>query len=147
MSPATYQFFANLVLLLHFAFVLFVVGGLLLIVLGGVRQWAWVRNLHLRLLHLAATLFVIGESWLGLVCPLTALELRLRTLAGQRTYDGDFIAYWVSQAMFFSAPPWVFTLCYSAFGALVLLSWWCFPPRHAGSVSARRSADGGGSGV
>jgi len=128
-EPYPYQTLANLVLVLHFAFVLFVVGGLLLIVLGGWRQWAWVRKLWIRLLHVAATLFVIAESWLGVVCPLTSLEARFRTLAGQTTYDGDFIAYWVSQLMFFSAPPWVFTLCYSAFGALVILSWWRFPPK------------------
>lgn len=145
MTTYLYQLFANLVLVLHFAFVLGVVGGLLLIVAGGLRQWAWVRNIRVRLLHLAATLFVIAESWLGITCPLTSLEVRLRALAGQRTYDGDFIAYWVSQLMYFSAPPWVFTVCYSAFGALVIWSWWRFPPRASASVSAAQSAGGDGS--
>ena len=128
-DPALYQYLANGVLVTHFLFVLGVVGGLLLIVIGGVRKWAWIRNLRFRLLHLAAIAYVVAESWLGIDCPLTTLEAWLRQMAGQATHDGDFIAYWVSKLMFFTAPPWVFTLCYSVFGALVVVSWWRFPPR------------------
>lgn len=129
MSPERYQLLANAVLIAHFLFVLGVVGGLLLIVWGGFREWAWVRNFWLRLAHLAGIVFVVLESWLGVVCPLTSWELQLRELAGQTAYSGDFIAYWVRQLMFFTAPPWVFTACYTAFGALVVLSWRWFPPR------------------
>jgi hypothetical protein len=131
MSPAFYQLLANAVLIAHFLFVLGVVGGLVLIVCGGFLDWAWVRNRWLRLIHLAGIALVVLESWLGVVCPLTSLELWLREMAGQTSYSGDFIAYWVRQFMFFTAPPWVFTVCYTAFGALVLLSWWRFPPRPA----------------
>ncbi|SMB22618.1 putative threonine efflux protein [Sterolibacterium denitrificans] len=131
MSPACYQVLANAVLIAHFLFVIGVVGGLVLIVWGGFREWAWVRKLWLRLAHLAGIALVVLESWLGVACPLTSLELWLRELAGQATYSGDFIAYWVRQFMFFTAPSWVFTVCYTAFGVLVLLSWWWFPPRPA----------------
>ena len=128
-STLFYALLANLVLIVHFSFVLFVVGGLLLIALGGILKWAWIRNLWVRLAHLAAIAFVVIESWLGIVCPLTALELWLRKLVGQPAYDGDFISYWLRHLMFFSAPTWVFTVCYSLFGALVILSWLYFPPR------------------
>ena len=128
-SSLLYTLLANLVLIVHFSFVLFVVAGLLLIVPGGILKWAWVRSFWLRLGHLAAIAFVVVESWLGFVCPLTDLELWLRKLAGQSVYDGDFIAYWLRHLMFFSAAPWVFAVFYSLFGALVIFVWLRFPPK------------------
>ena len=125
---ALYSALANIVLVAHVSYVLFVVAGLVLILAGGMRRWQWVRNPWFRLLHIAAILYVAAEAWLGIVCPLTTLELWLRELAGQTAYEGDFIAYWLRNLLFFDAPPWVFTVCYSAFGALVLACWLRFPP-------------------
>lgn len=129
MSPALFNALADAVLIAHVAFILFVVIGLLLVVIGGGLQWRWVRNPWFRLLHLAAIAFVVVESWLGAACPLTTLEIWLRRSAGQIAYDGDFIAFWLRRLFFFEAPAWVFALCYSAFGALVIFSWLRFPPR------------------
>ena len=89
----------------------------------------WVRNLWFRLAHLGAIGFVVLESWLGIMCPLTTLEQWLRQLAGQRTYDSDFIAHWLGRILFFEAPTWVFTACYTLFGLAVALSWVYVPPR------------------
>lgn len=124
-----FQALADATLVLHVLFVLFVVLGLLLILVGGWRGWDWVRNLWFRLAHLAAIGFVVAESWLGVVCPLTTLESWLRRLAGQIAYDDDFIAFWLRRFLFFEAPPWAFTLGYSLFGAAVVLGWWLVPPR------------------
>lgn len=44
-------------------------------------------------------------------------------------YQGDFIANWVHDAMFFQVDPWLFTLCYSLFGGLVLATLLFVPPR------------------
>lgn len=74
----------------------------------------------------------LGSSWpslCGVTCPLTVWEQHLRDLAGQVSYRGDFIATWVHDLMFFDAEPWVFTLCYCSFGAVVALSWLLVPPR------------------
>ena len=124
-----YGALANVILILHVGYVLFVVGGLILILAGGVRGWQWVRNPWFRAAHIAAIGYVMFEAWLGIVCPLTTLELWLRELAGQTSYTGDFIAYWLRRLLFFDAPPWVFTVSYSAFGAVVLLSWFGVRPR------------------
>ena len=126
-----YAAIANAILILHAGYVLFVVGGLILILAGGVRGWQWVRNPWIRAVHLAAMGYVVFEASFGIVCPLTTLELWLRDLAGQTSYTGDFIAYWLRRLLFFEAPAWVFTASYSAFGALVLLSWFCVRPRPA----------------
>ena len=131
MDVALFQALANAVLAVHVSFVLFVVGGLILIVAGGGLKWHWIRNLWFRLGHLAAIGFVVFEAWLGIFCPLTRLELWLRELAGQTTYEGDFIAFWLRKMIFFEGPPWVFTVCYTVFGAMVILSWVIFPPLRA----------------
>lgn len=134
-----FQLLANTVLVLHAAFVMFVIAGLLLIVTGGVLKWAWVRNWWFRLSHLAAIGYVVAESWLGVDCPLTTLELWLRQQVGQVAYNGDFIAFWLRKILFFQAPPWVFTACYTTFATLVLASWLFFPPRSSKPTSAAPS--------
>ncbi|MEX0716768.1 MAG: DUF2784 domain-containing protein, partial [Planctomycetaceae bacterium] len=77
-----YRLAADVVLVLHFGYVAFVVLGLLAVVAGAVRGWKWIRNPWLRWLHLAAILVVAVESWLDVVCPLTTLENWLRAQAG-----------------------------------------------------------------
>ncbi len=126
MNPAL---LANLIVLVHFAWVAFLVFGLLAIVLGIAFRWGWVRNKWFRLIHLAMIAIVVGEAIAGVPCPLTIWEHRLRVSAGQTTFDGDFIAYWVHRLIFFEAEPWVFTVVYLAFGLLVLGTWIVAPPR------------------
>jgi hypothetical protein len=136
-----YQSLANLVLITHIAFVLFVVGGQILIFVGGIPQlrnaqhpWQWVGKAGFRYLHLAAILYVVIESWLGVMCPLTVIEQWLRQAAGQTTYQGDFIAYYLSDFLFFNAPAWVFTCAYSVFGGLVILSFFLIPIKKSAST-------------
>ena len=130
MTPQTYRLLADLVLLAHFAFVSFVVVGLLLIWLGHFARWPWVRNWRFRLLHLAAMGLVAAESLLSIICPLTSLEDRLRQLAGKRSaYAGSFVQHWVHRLMYYDAPEALFTIAYALFFGLVLLSLWCVKPR------------------
>lgn len=124
-----YQPLADAVLLLHFAVVLFVVGGLVCILVGNLRGWSWVNGFWFRVTHLAAIGIVVMQTWLGKLCPLTVLEAWLREQTGEAFYSGSFIEHWVQRVMYFEAPPWVFALVYTAFGMLVLVAWWCFPPR------------------
>jgi hypothetical protein len=72
---------ADAVVALHFAFVLFVVGGGLLV--------AWRR--WLALLHLPAAAWGAWIEISGGICPLTPLENRLRAAAGETPYPGDFL--------------------------------------------------------
>lgn len=124
-----YRLLADLVLLVHAAIVVFVVAGLILIVLGGWRGWGWVRNPWFRLAHVLAIGVVVAQSWLGRICPLTDLEMALRQRAGLATYPGGFFAHWVEVLLYYRAPGWVFTLCYTLFGLLVLASWYIVRPR------------------
>lgn len=133
-----YQLLADVVLTLHAAVVAFVVGGLLLVVVGNLCHWRWVNALWFRLAHLGAVAFVVAEVWLGLTCPLTLLEMWLRTQAHAATYRGSFIEHWLQQLLYYAAPPWAFVLAYSLFALLVAASWWRFPP----DAGRRRRAGG-----
>ena len=124
-----YRALADLVVIVHFACVMFVVGGLLLVLVGHFREWPWIRNFWFRSLHLLAIAMVVVQAWMGVVCPLTSLENALRQRAGEATYPGSFIAYWMHELLFVDAPPWVFTLVYSAFGILVVTALLIVPPR------------------
>ena len=116
---------ADAILVVHAAFVLFVVGGLVATWIGLARGMAFARNRWFRGLHLAAIAYVVLEAILGVVCPLTAWENALR---GESSESG-FIQRWVHTWLFWNWPPWVFTILYVAFGALVAATWWRFPPR------------------
>lgn len=123
---------ADAVLLLHFLFVIYVVLGLILIVAGGLLRWSWVRNWWFRISHLAAIGVVVMQSWLGMICPLTTLEMSLRREAGDASYSGAFIAHWIDTILYYQAPAWVFALCYTVFGAVVVLSWFWVRPERGG---------------
>jgi hypothetical protein len=120
---------ANAIALIHVAWVAFIVFGLVAILLGIAFRWGWVRNFWFRAIHLAMILIVVGEEFAGIACPLTVWEHELRVRGGQTTFEGDFIAHWVHQLMFFDFEPWVFTVVYVAFGLLVLATFVLAPPR------------------
>jgi hypothetical protein len=129
MTPALYARLADLVALVHAFYVLFVVAGQLLIMIGWARGWQWTGGWWLRGLHLGAIALVVVEAWSGVFCPLTRLEGRLRELAGSHGYGQSFIGYWVDRLLFYQAPAWVFTAAYTAFGLLVLATLLLYPPR------------------
>ena len=128
MSQRLYLLLADLVLAVHFAFVAFVVVGLLLIWLGWFRRWNLVRNAWFRIAHLAAIGVVAAESVLGFVCPLTTWENQLRALAGGEHYEESFVQHWLHRAMFFDLGERVFTILYIVFFLAVALSLWLVPP-------------------
>jgi hypothetical protein len=116
---------ADFILVVHFAFVLFVVLGLPLIWIGAAAGWQWIRNFRYRVAHLAAILIVSAEAAAGIWCPLTLWEDALRGTAA----DKGFIARWIHSMLFYELPPWIFTAAYSAFAMLVMLTWWRIPPQ------------------
>ena len=120
---------ADAVLILHVLFVAYVVLGLVLILIGKLASWRWVHSPWFRLTHIAAIGVVVAQSWLGITCPLTTLEMALRARAGDTVYGGSFIEYWLSQLLYFSAPDCVFALVYSLFGLLIAVSWYWVRPR------------------
>lgn len=129
MSQQMLLMLADGVLIIHVLFVVFVVFGLLAVYVGYFFQWQWVRRRVWRVAHLLAIGYVVVQSWLGIVCPLTTWEMALREKAGEAVYSGSFIQHWLQNLLFFDAPEWAFVLVYSVFGSLVLASWFVVRPQ------------------
>lgn len=127
-DPGLYAAAADLLLLAHWLFVLFVVLGLPLVFLGAWRGWRWVRNRWFRIAHLLAIGVVAAQAWLGVLCPLTVWETAFRRRAGQTAYEGSFIVHWLERLLYIDAPAWMFTAAYTLFGLLVVLAWVKVPP-------------------
>lgn len=124
-----YAIFADVILALHFLFVVFVVAGLIFIWCGYFFSWKWVRNFYFRLFHIVAMGFVLLQTLLGRACPLTLLEVELRLKAGDSdVYPGTFLGYWLEQIMYFNFPWWVFAVVYSLFFLAIILSIPLVPP-------------------
>jgi len=113
------RWLADLILIVHFLFVAFVVGGLALTWIGASFGWQWVRNFWFRVSHLAAIVFVAGEALAGVWCPLTVWEDALRGTHGEKS----FVARWIHRVMFYDFPDWVFTIAYVLFGLAVAATW------------------------
>ena len=124
-----YQLLADAVLALHVAIVLFVVGGLVVVIAGNLLAWRWVNAMWFRLAHLGAIAIVVAQSWFGIICPLTTLEVWLRAKARAETYAGSFVGHWLQRILYYEAPAWVFAVVYTLFGLAVAAAWWYFPPR------------------
>jgi hypothetical protein len=86
----SYPILANLVLVVHFVFVLFVVLGGLLVLKWPRAAWA----------HIPAAIWGSVIEFAGWICPLTPLENRLRELAGESIYRGDFIARYLMPVIY-----------------------------------------------
>ena len=129
MTETGWAILADLVLTVHVAFVLFIVGGLLLIWIGGVAGWRWIRNRWFRYLHLGAMGIVLIETLIGMICPLTEWEAALRHRAGQEAYgDATFMQYWLQRLLYWDWTPTTFTVVYASVFVAVLASIWLFPP-------------------
>ena len=116
---------ADVILVVHFLIVVFIVGGLIAVWIGAGAGWEWVRNPGFRYLHLSAIAFVAAEAVLGIMCPLTVWEDMLR--GGVRAES--FIGRWVRYLLFYNAPEWVFTALYVAWTAATLATLRLVPPR------------------
>lgn len=128
LSKTIYLAAADALLLIHVLFVAFVTVGLLLILVGRLFSWSWVRNPWFRIVHLTGIVVVVLQSWLGVICPLTVWEMQFRSKAGEAVYAGTFISHWLGELLYFAAPDWVFIVCYTLFGLLVVLSWFWVRP-------------------
>jgi hypothetical protein len=76
---------AELIVLLHFAFIVFVLFGA-----GLTLRWKWIVWLHM-----PAFLWGAAIEFLGAICPLTPLEQRLRVAAGEAGYTGGFVEHYI----------------------------------------------------
>lgn len=85
----------EVVLALHFVFVLFAVFGALLVLLD--PRWFWV--------HVPAVLWSAVVNLAGWTCPLTPLEQELRRRASLAGYEGGFVEYYIAPLVYPAGMP------------------------------------------
>ena len=124
-----YRLLADVIALVHFALVAFLVVGWLAILMGLVRRWRWVRNFWFRMVHVLLIGVVVAEALGGVICPLTDWERELRALAGEAGQPGSFVGRLVNRLLFYDLPEWVFRVLHCLFGAAVFLTFVLVPPR------------------
>jgi len=85
-----FRLLADLVVVMHLAFILFVaVGGLL------TWRWPWIAWLHVPMVVWGTAIITVGFS-----CPLTPLEKELRWRAGERGYAGGFVDHYIEGVVY-----------------------------------------------
>ena len=85
-----YRLLADAVVLVHFAFILFVVFGAWLAL-----RWRWIPWLHLPCVAWGVLIELAGG-----ICPLTPLENRLRLAGGEAGYAGGFIERYLTPVIY-----------------------------------------------
>jgi hypothetical protein len=124
-----YSLLADLVVIIHIAYVAYIIIGIMLILVGLKYKWNWVRNPWFRLTHFAAILIVVLELIFKTTCPLTVLEYKFRSLAGQPVTEVTF----VERLMYYILSGWVpgslTNSVYVLVGVVVALTLVLAPPR------------------
>ncbi|HDQ13605.1 MAG TPA: DUF2784 domain-containing protein [Sediminispirochaeta sp.] len=131
------SFYADVVVIIHFLYLFFTVGGQAAILFGAALKWVWVRNRVFRVVHLLAVLIVAFQELIGVLCPLTRLEYALRRSAGASPEEISFVGRLVRRLLYYDFPPWVFTALYLGFGGIVILTWFLVRPKRRASISGR----------
>ena len=85
-----YRLLADLVVVVHLAFIVFVAAG-------GLLAWRWPSLLRL---HVPGVLWALATVTVGMPCPLTGLERFLRDMAGEQGYAGGFVDRYVEGVVY-----------------------------------------------
>jgi hypothetical protein len=127
-----YGYAADVLVVLHFLFMAFIVFGQLAIIIAAGFKWQWGRNPWFRYIHLACILFVVYEAIIQYECPLTTLERHWRGLAGQQMGEGStFIGHYAHKWLFWDDKTTldVIFACTICFGIIVIQGIVMYPPR------------------
>jgi len=132
-----HQTLADLVVVLHAAYVAFVVLGVPAIVLGAWRGWRFARDFWFRTVHVSMIGVVACEAVVGMLCPLTDWENRLREAAGQSAERGSFVGRWAHRLIFVDFSPEALAVVYVLFAVVVIGMFVTIPPCRPRFLSRR----------
>lgn len=119
------MFLADIILIIHFVIVVFVISIFILVPYGYIQRWEWVKKKKIRYLHLCIMSFVSLESVLGVICPLTILENSLR----QKITTQSFVTQYLSKIVYFNFPSNFFIYLYMLGLVLTLGLYFKYPPK------------------
>lgn len=129
MSNYCYRITADLIVVIHFLWILFMLWG------AGRTIWAVIKrekrflgSMWLRSLHLGGILFVAFFIIIRKPCPLTIWEIRLREISGVESYTGSFIIHYIEQIVYPSVPAWIVNIPSILIGCIILFFYIIYPP-------------------
>jgi hypothetical protein len=123
-----YAVLADALVAVHLALALFIVVGQLVIWLGLLLGWNWVRNPWFRWSHLAVMAIVGLEAIFGMACPLTTWEDELREAAGVTVMGGTFIGRAIHYVLFYDVDTTILNVAHIVFALLVIGTFVLAPP-------------------
>ena len=129
MTGAFANLAANLVAVVHIAYFLFIVGGMVAIVASLRRHIPWARNPWFRIAHIAAIYIVLFEELTGFPCPLNVLQWTIRGAETGSNEASSGVGGLLDYLLYHTISPLALDVMYWSFGALVLLMLWLAPPR------------------
>jgi Protein of Unknown function (DUF2784) len=112
-----FRLMADVVVVVHFAFIVFVA-------VGGIMAWRWPKLLWA---HLATVAWGAGIVTIGWDCPLTPLEKHLRRLGDEQGYEGGFVDRYVEGVIY---PERYTTLLRLLVAGLIAVGWLGLYLRH-----------------
>ena len=116
---------ADLVLIIHFSIVFFLVFGLIALPIGYLKNYSWTRNAKFRVAHILLMGIITLETSFGITCPLTIIENAFRKIE----YHQSFVAYWLSQLIYWDLPTYSFVILYYSCFIWLLAFWKLHPPK------------------
>jgi hypothetical protein len=129
---------ANLVVVVHLAYFVFVVGGFVSIVIGAKQKWKWVYNPWFRIIHLLAVFVVLVEDVLQVPCPLNILEGRLRAPVPSPAEASSEIGYVLDLLLHHTIPGWFLDGMYWVLGVVLLVLIFIVRPHFRKNQTERR---------
>jgi hypothetical protein len=109
-----YAVAAEAVVLLHLAWIVFVVTGAI-----------WLRrHPRWRLVHLSAVVYSVGIETFRWICPLTYLEQALWRRAGEEAYQEAFLTHYLEKLIYAPVPQWLLVLLTVTVLAVTLVLYW-----------------------
>ena len=126
---------AEAILAAHLAIILFNLFGLIVVPLGAICGWRFVRVRWWRLLHLVSLAAVAAQAVFGRACILTIWQAALTGEPGRPT---PLIMGWVNRVIYWPLPLWVFAALYLLVFGYALALLWLVPPAapHPGPLAA-----------
>lgn len=125
---------ADMILVIHFLIAAFNALSLPVIWVGALTGWRFVHNPRFRYTHVGLMAFVLAETVVGQLCPLTVWEGMLRR-AGGEGWAGEgqsFIGRWVGKLLFHDFSQTQYAIAYGIFFGLIILTFFLVPIRRTG---------------
>ncbi|MEW6557234.1 MAG: DUF2784 domain-containing protein [Elusimicrobiota bacterium] len=121
-----YKILADVVIFLHFLWILFIILGFALTVFSWKK---FCNNFLLRIIHLLSILYTAYLEITEKYCPLTVLENYFKTKSGNITYTGSFIIYNIEKLVYPDVPPMIVIIPTICIGIITLVMFGLKPPK------------------